>query len=712
MAADPTPPAGGPADAVATAGGRPLAADPVRRRGRPGRRRRRPGPAAAPHPRPRPERLRHARRPGPRHAGRRARRLPRPGRRGAVRLRGRPGRAPRVAGRRRPRGPVAQGPALPRRRPRPGPVEQTRASTALADVLGFLSEDAYRFDFVRDPAPRPLQGYLKFADGPFAGVEEVALFSGGLDSLGGAVRAAAVEHAPGGPGPPPVDGQARPAAAATRGRVGRRPNVQAGPRAGADQQVRRPEPGFEPAGPVVPVRGDGRGRRRRPRPGRRPVLRERRGEPQPADLGRRWSGPGRRGPPTRAVLAGFAGLFSRLAGRPFAVDNPFLWDTKADVVRGIVAAGRGGLIRDSVSCAHTRTTTAARPHCGLCSQCVDRRFAVLAAGAEADDPACGYAVDLVEGGRPEGEGRSVLASYVETASRVARSDAAAFLAEYGGEASRALRYLGGGADAAALRVYDLCRRHAREVTGVVDRVIADRPDAIRLRTWPDGSLVRLLTDGGPASPAGPAAGGGPCRPERLPTQGPGVGGALPRTAGLHPAAEPRRGLPARPALLPGDGVRCGAPPRLSGRGRRGPAAGGRRRSPGPGRDGGLRGEIPRLREELAAVRAAGDAAGEERVRGEMEALHAEIERARGPGGRVRRAASWPGEVSRRSATPSGTSWPTCGGSTRSWRPTWPTRASGSAPGRGTTRGTGRPGRRDAHHAKRGAATPDVRAFLA
>ena len=43
--------------------------------------------------------------------------------------------------------------------------------------------------------------------------------------------------------------------------------------------------------------------------------------------------------------------------------------------------------------------TKLHPHCGQCSQCIDRRFAILAAGQDEDDPEDAYKVDLLLDGR-------------------------------------------------------------------------------------------------------------------------------------------------------------------------------------------------------------------------------------------------------------------------------------------------------------------------
>ena len=94
------------------------------------------------------------------------------------------------------------------------------------------------------------------------------------------------------------------------------------------------------------------------------------------------------------ALAGFRAVLSALLGRPFDVANPFMWLTKAEVVGRIAANGLGELIPHTRSCTRVRDMTKLHPHCGLCSQCVDRRVGVLAAGLDRYDPAEAYAVDL------------------------------------------------------------------------------------------------------------------------------------------------------------------------------------------------------------------------------------------------------------------------------------------------------------------------------
>ena len=50
------------------------------------------------------------------------------------------------------------------------------------------------------------------------------------------------------------------------------------------------------------------------------------------------------------VLRGFQSLLSLIAGEAFTVDNPFMWETKGQVIQRILAAKCGPLITPSVSC--------------------------------------------------------------------------------------------------------------------------------------------------------------------------------------------------------------------------------------------------------------------------------------------------------------------------------------------------------------------------
>jgi 7-cyano-7-deazaguanine synthase in queuosine biosynthesis len=80
------------------------------------------------------------------------------------------------------------------------------------------------------------------------------------------------------------------------------------------------------------------------------------------------------------VIRGFESLFSALVQRKVEIRTPYLWHTKKEVVEKIIAHGQGQILAGTASCAHPYEWTQTERHCGVCSQCIDRRFAVLAAG--------------------------------------------------------------------------------------------------------------------------------------------------------------------------------------------------------------------------------------------------------------------------------------------------------------------------------------------
>ncbi|MBK8482444.1 MAG: hypothetical protein IPL40_14975 [Proteobacteria bacterium] len=80
------------------------------------------------------------------------------------------------------------------------------------------------------------------------------------------------------------------------------------------------------------------------------------------------------------VLWGFSRILEAVAGRRLTIENPFVLKTRAEVMERLAASGAAGLIRHSVSCAHVSARTNMHPHCGACSQCIDRRFGTCQRG--------------------------------------------------------------------------------------------------------------------------------------------------------------------------------------------------------------------------------------------------------------------------------------------------------------------------------------------
>lgn len=382
---------------------------------------------------------------------------------------------------------------------------------ALLDTLSFLTEDEYHFQFEALKSPRSPQSCLGFTTDRFVGsVEDVMLFSGGLDSLAGALQEAVVRrrkvvlvhHRSTEKIAPRHRGLLRALTEKARGAVPAHLAVHANKDRGMTQDRNQRARSFLYTALAATVAGA---------LGLRRVLVWENGivslnlPPCAQVVGSRAS---RTTHPR--VLAGLSRLLGAVTGRPFPVENHFRTKTKTDVIRLIADAGCADLIPYTRSCASTMKASNAHPHCGVCSQCIDRRFAVLAAQQERNDPASCYRVDLLTGDWPEGQPRTMLASYTEMCSQIAQMTPAQFFRRYG-EVSRVLRHLDGPPDVAAHQVFTLYQKHAREVTGVIDAAIGRSATGFRLRTLAPTCLLRMVCDLGDADP-----GAAPSPPEPLP----------------------------------------------------------------------------------------------------------------------------------------------------------------------------------------------------
>ena len=390
--------------------------------------------------------------------------------------------------------------------------KQRSVQGELIATLSFLSDDEYHFDFVPLLDAPELQRSFNFVDTAFTGtVDEVMLFSGGLDSLGGAAQESLID----------------------KRRVllvNHRSTEKLTPRHRHLLHLLNEQAGV--AAPIhIPVHINkqkqlGREYTQRSRSFLYAALgatiasmvglnRIRFYENGIVSLNLPLSAQVVGARATRTthprVLRGFERLFSLIAEKPIAVENRFLWKTKTDVVRLIADSGCGELIKFATSCTHTWEMTKQHTHCGVCSQCIDRRFAMLAADQEANDPGEAYKVDLLTGERADGDPRTMLAAYVETANQIESMDAQGFFSSYG-EAFRVLPHLNGNPDAVAMEIFDLHRRHAKQVTGVVDAALKKHVQDIRRRKLPASCLLRLVSDssaGGSQESSGPSPGAPP-----------------------------------------------------------------------------------------------------------------------------------------------------------------------------------------------------------
>jgi 7-cyano-7-deazaguanine synthase in queuosine biosynthesis len=162
-----------------------------------------------------------------------------------------------------------------------------------------------------------------------------------------------------------------------------------------------------------------------------------------------------------------AEIASLVLQRPLVIDNPYIFKTKADVV-GLLKGGAESLIGHTCSCAHTgfyRSKT--QPHCGACSQCIDRRIATWATGLAGCEPEGDYETDVFTGLRKEGYEQNMAVNYVRHANELSSMSDEQIAAQFNTEISRAAVCFPIPRDA-AMNLVQMHRRHGDTVGRVIE----------------------------------------------------------------------------------------------------------------------------------------------------------------------------------------------------------------------------------------------------
>lgn len=96
---------------------------------------------------------------------------------------------------------------------------------------------------------------------------------------------------------------------------------------------------------------------------------------------------------THPKTLGLMNKVFRFFDEGFQVEAPYYNKTKEDIVKKFRDFEERELISSAISCSSTRNKPEMAPHCGCCSQCIDRRFAIYAAGLDKYDAQ--YANDFI-----------------------------------------------------------------------------------------------------------------------------------------------------------------------------------------------------------------------------------------------------------------------------------------------------------------------------
>lgn len=197
------------------------------------------------------------------------------------------------------------------------------------------------------------------------------------------------------------------------------------------------------------------------------------------------------------VLEGFSHLLSLIEEDKVNVVNPFASLSRTDVLVKLRDMGGKELFPLTRSCADIYNSSQAKPHCGICSQCIDRRFAAVAANLHDLEPSALYKFDVLNEPLESAASKQLVMGYITSARKWAevRSDQE-FIAKHG-EIADALPSLAKSwnvsEDVALERVVEMHRRHGKSVVEAIGNLSKRRAgDWISGRLPADSLLMTVF----------------------------------------------------------------------------------------------------------------------------------------------------------------------------------------------------------------------------
>ena len=187
-------------------------------------------------------------------------------------------------------------------------------------------------------------------------------------------------------------------------------------------------------------------------------------------------------------------IFSMISESPFSIEMPFLWSTKSDVVEYLRNFGRGHLLTSSVSCSRTYKSGQNATHCGECFQCLDRRIGIYGSEAEDCDNEGLYASNIITAGIPSAEGKTTAVDYLRQAASFSDSNLSLFYYQVLDELQMLIDWVPGYEDENDLveKIWKLCSRHGNQVAHALRRM-RELHEGIFAPLAPD-SLLKLVSD--------------------------------------------------------------------------------------------------------------------------------------------------------------------------------------------------------------------------
>jgi len=192
------------------------------------------------------------------------------------------------------------------------------------------------------------------------------------------------------------------------------------------------------------------------------------------------------------VINGLKEIFGLVFGREIEVKHPYQWLTKKEVTEKIRAHGFSDLLKATNSCTRPRGPKKGKTHCGICSQCIDRRFGILAAGMGDDEPEDNYNIPLMTGRRTGTKEINLAAQYVKFARDFSQLRGSFdLLNNYPSMADALHEFEELTSEQAEEQIFALYKKHANDVLSVLDQGLNANRQEWREDRLPNTSLLAL-----------------------------------------------------------------------------------------------------------------------------------------------------------------------------------------------------------------------------
>lgn len=173
-------------------------------------------------------------------------------------------------------------------------------------------------------------------------------------------------------------------------------------------------------------------------------------------------------PKTIKLLSDFYALMND--GQSFTVQHPYIYKTKSDVISILKELEKAYLVNNTVSCSKVFKTLENHTHCGTCSQCVDRRFAMYFSEMDIDDGNGIYSINFILDAIENGGDRTTIIDYVRQAIQFKKYSDGSFYNELADQLVDILDYIDGSTEEVFNNIYNLCKRHGEQVSAAASKM--------------------------------------------------------------------------------------------------------------------------------------------------------------------------------------------------------------------------------------------------